>query len=183
MVTINFFFAFYVGLAAVIGAMRGWAKELLVAFSVILGLFILTVLETFAGFLNTFLQSGNAIEFWSRTILILLLTFFGYQTPNIKFLAAGARREKLQDALLGFVLGAVNGYLVFGSLWAFLDKTGYPFSFFISPHSDLAQAIVAEPILESTLRMINFLPPYMLTAPGIYFAVAVAFTFVVIVFI
>jgi hypothetical protein len=172
MVTLTFVFFMYVTLFAVIGAMRGWAKELLVAFSVILGIFVITVLETYIGFVRIFLeQSGVKVQFWSRTLVVVGLAFFGYQTPNIPHLAKHAAREKLQDSLLGIVLGGMNGYLVVGCVWSYLHKAGYPFEFIFPPAT------------ENTLRLISYLPPEWLGIPAIYFAVAIAFTFIVIVFI
>ena len=184
MVSISFVFWIFVVLGALIGILRGWAKELLVTFSIVLAIFIITVLETYIGFMSEFYtQGGPKTIFWTRTLIILLLAFFGYQTPNIKLFSKGAVREKLQDSLLGFVLGGVNGYLIIGSIWAYMDGAGYPFDFIISPESSLTQSLVSPEILESTMRLIELLPPVWLSPPGIYFAVAVAFTFVVIVFI
>ena len=45
MMSIVYIFWMYVILFAVIGAMRGWAKELLVAFSVITALAVILLLE------------------------------------------------------------------------------------------------------------------------------------------
>ncbi|MBW8009832.1 MAG: hypothetical protein FVQ83_01140 [Chloroflexi bacterium] len=184
MISIGFVFWMFVVLGAIIGTLRGWAKELLVSFSVILAIFIITVLETYIGFIAGFYETGGPVTiFWTRTTIILLMAFFGYQTPNIKLLAKGAVRDKLQDSLLGFVLGGINGYLIIGSIWAYMHWTNYPFSFVISPESPQVQSVLDPTAVESTLQLIKYLPPVWLTAPGIYFAVAVAFTFVVIVFI
>lgn len=184
MVTIGFVFWLFVVLGAISGTLRGWAKELLVSFSVILAIFIITVLEAYIGFIKDFYESGGpSAIFWTRFIIILLLSFFGFQTPNIKLLAKGAVRDKLQDSLLGFVLGAVNGYLIIGSIWAYMHDAGYPFSFVLSPDDPQVQSMMNPAALETTLQLIKYLPPVWLTAPGIYFAVAVAFTFIVIVFI
>lgn len=184
MVSIGFVFWTFVVLGAIIGTMRGWAKELLVTFSVVLAIFIITVLETYIGFIAGFYESGGpSTIFWTRCIIILLLAFFGYQTPNLKLLAKGAVRDKLQDSLLGFVLGGINGYLIIGSIWAYMHWTNYPFSFVLSPESLEVQGVLSPSALDGTIQLIKYLPPVWLTAPGIYFAVAVAFTFIVIVFI
>jgi uncharacterized membrane protein required for colicin V production len=160
----------YIVLFSVIGAMRGWAKELLVAFSVILSIFIITVLKAYTGFVQAFIDAGGKeTEFWLHTILILLLAFFGYQTPKLSRLATAARREKLQDSLLGFFIGAFNGYLIVGSIWHYLKEADYFLEFVNSP--------------ETVSQLLDYLPPTWLGIPEVYFAVAIAFTFVVIVFI
>ncbi len=58
MVSLIVVFWMYVILFAIIGAMRGWARELLVAFSVILALFIISVLENFVPFIRNILASN-----------------------------------------------------------------------------------------------------------------------------
>ena len=176
MVSLTVVFWMYVVLFAIIGAMRGWAKELMVTFSVVLSLFIITLLEQFVPPLREGI--GEVPRFWVRTIMVTLLVFFGYQTPNIKAIA-GARfaRERLQDTLLGFIIGALNGYLVVGSLWFYMDQAGYPFApFFTAPNLN-------EPMGRAAEVLISRLPPVFLQPPWIYFAVTVAFLFVVVVFI
>ncbi len=177
MVSITFVFFMLVFLAAIIGWMRGWAKELLVVFSIVLAIFIILVLETYVGVVqNFYLSGGPSVIFWTRTLIIFLLAFFGYQTPNIPRFMDAARREKLQDSLLGMVLGAANGWLVFGSIWAYLHESGYFFNFITMPTP-------GTPLGDSALRLINSMPPMWLESPLIYFAVAISFTFVVIVYI
>lgn len=178
MVSLNVIFWMYVLLFAIIGAMRGWAKEIMVTFSVILGLFIITVLETYVGVVrNTIVAANGSTLFWMRSIIIILLVFFGYQTPNIRGLS-GTRfaRERLQDTLLGFILGAMNGYLAVGTIWYYLDVAGYPFPIIQAPTP-------ADPMYDAAIRMLNILPPNWLVIPWIYLAVAIAFVFVIIVFI
>jgi hypothetical protein len=177
MVSLVVIFWMYVILFAVIGAMRGWARELLVSFAVILGLFIITVMERFVPFIAN-LSSLPAFHFWLRGFMIIALVFFGYQTPNIPRLASQNRfaRDRLQDILLGVFLGALNGYLIVGSIWFFLDAAGYPFPNLISPPTDQVAVV--------TDRMMTLMPPDLLGgSSAIYFAVALAFAFVLVVFI
>jgi len=179
MVTLSFFFYFNVILFGLVGGMRGWAKELLVSFSVILAMFIIVVLERFVPFLSSLFAPENVeASFYARSIIVVLFAFFGYQTPNIPRIG-GARfaRERLQDILLGFVLGGVNGYLIVGTLWYFMAQAGYPFQdFVVAPTVEMVGGAAA-------LDIMKWLPPVWLGIPAIYFAIAIAFAFVVIVFI
>ncbi|RPI34078.1 MAG: hypothetical protein EHM70_04045 [Chloroflexota bacterium] len=178
MVSLNFFFIFLVVLFAVIGAMRGWAKELLVTFAVILGIFIITVLERYVpAVYNSFAVPGSRSQFWMRSIIMIVLVFFGYQTPNLPRLGSTRfARERLQDTLLGFFLGAFNGYLIIGTLWLFLHQAGYPFPYITPPVAGTESG-------DAALRMLSWLPPRWLGPPIIYFAIAVAFLFVLVVFL
>ena len=179
MIGLNVMFIIFVLMFAIIGLMRGWAKELLVSFSVILSLFITTVLEKFVPFVQNLTNTGDATTlFWVRFGLMVGLVIFGYQSPNINRLADTGKfvRERLQDSLLGLFLGAVNGYFVFGSIWYFLDAAGYPFEFITAPVAGTAMG-------DAAIRLIESLPPQWLGDPTIYFAVAIAFAFVLVVFI
>lgn len=176
MVSLTFVFWLFVGLGALIGMLRGWAKEILVVFSSILAIFIILVLERYVGFVQELIQTGGPrTEFMVRAIIIIVLAFFGYQTPKMKTFA-GARREKIQDSLLGIVMGGFNGYLIIGSIWSYLHRAGYPYIFSTPPTQGTELG-------DAALRIIAVLPPEFLTIPGIYFAIAVAFTFIVIVFV
>jgi len=179
MISLNVLFWVFIILFAVIGITRGWAKELLVLFSVILSLFLLSVLEKYIPYVRDELmtQPGDTI-FWLRFGLITVLVFFGYETPNLPRLAESPKfmREKFQDSLLGLFLGAINGFMIFGSLWYFMDAAGYPFDVITAPVEGTAAG-------DAALKLLSYLPPEFLGIPVIYFAVAIGFAFVLVVFI
>jgi lysylphosphatidylglycerol synthetase-like protein (DUF2156 family) len=179
MVYLNFIFICFVILFAVIGAMRGWAKEMMVTASAILALFIITVLETYVkGLSETFAESGSNGQFWMRVVLITVLTFFGYQTPNLPRVG-GERfaRERLQDSLLGIVLGGLNGYLIVGSIWYFLSEANYQaISYIIPPDPNSIPG-------QAAIKLLALMAPAWLGVPFIYFAIALSFVFVMVVFL
>ncbi len=177
MISLNVVFWLFVIIFAAIGAMRGWAKELLVAFSVILALFIIAVLDTYIQPMQPFLNGANSTSFWTQSVIVIVLAFFGYQTPNMPRVGGGKfAKDKLQDALFGAVLGAFNGYLIVGSLWFFLDQAKYFPNFISAP-------IPGTPAGDAAIRLLAALPPVWLTIPTVYFAIALSFLFVVVVFI
>lgn len=178
MVNLTFFFFCFVVLFAVVGAMRGWAKEMLVTFSVVLALFLLLVLEKYVGVIkNSFAPEHSQAQFWLRLVILLLLAFFGYQTPNLpKISGARFARERLQDGLLGIFLGALNGYLIVGSLWWFMFDAGYPFASITAPD-------INTNIGQTAMRLVESMAPAWLVEPYIFFAVGVAFVFVIVVFL
>jgi len=180
MISINVMLGIFIILFALAGAMRGWAKEMLVTFSVILAMFTLSVLESFVPFFKESLETMTPESvFYMKSGILAGLVFAAYQTPKIPRLAASERflRHLLQDTLLGFILGAINGYLVFGTLWYYLDATGYPFSSVSAPDA-LTQTG------QAALRWIEYLPPaWLMSTPTIYIAVAVCFIFVLVVLI
>jgi len=176
MMSIVYVFWMYVLLFAVIGWMRGWAKELLVSFSVILALALNHVIRKYVPIAST-MQDADTNLFWVRTIILLVLVYFGYQTViSIPHLAAKGRTERLQDTLFGAFLGGLNGYLVSGSVLYYNYIAGYPFPDVVSRPVD--------PILVARVdQMMLYMPPQLLGEPGIYFAIILAFVFVLVVYI
>jgi uncharacterized membrane protein required for colicin V production len=180
MIGLNVLFWIFIILFAMIGMMRGWAKEMLVSFGVILALFLITVTERYLPFITALRGLENGVPlFWYKAIVLTALVFFGYQGPNIPKLAATGRfaRDRLQDTLLGICLGALNGYLIFGSLWYFLNEAKYPFPTIIM------EPTLGSPIQKAIADMVQILPPTFLGTPAIYFAVGIAFVFVIVVFL
>lgn len=177
MVSLNVLFSFFLVLFAVIGAMRGWAKELLVTASLVLGLFLLQILDRHVGVYRTALAAQEPTsQFMIQGGLMVLMAFFGYQTPRLRALEARVLRERFQDVVLGILMGALNGYLLFGSLWYFLDKMGYDQTALVS--------LPADPVLLQRFQeIIEILPPNILPIPHIYFAVGVVFVFIIVVFV
>ncbi len=162
---------------AVIGAMRGWTKELLVTSSVVLALFLINILENYILTYNSALTTQPDTKLAARAVILLLLTFFGYETPQIRALQPKLARERLQDTLLGFILGALNGYLLIGSLWFFLHEAGYPTDLIITSGEGWEELVAK---YEEVMR---WLAPNLLPIPHIYFAVGVVFVVILVVFV
>lgn len=176
MISLSVLFWMYVIIFAMIGAMRGWAKEVLVTSGVVVAIFLVTIMETFIPFIRNSLTAESA--FWVRMVILVLMVFFGYQSPKIprnidsrKFV-----RDRFEDVLLGLFLGGVNGYMIFGTAWFYLMDAGYPFTW-ISPPDAFTEAG------QSALGLIEILPPQWLVPPLIYIAVALAFVLILVVFI
>jgi len=176
MMSIVYVFWMYVILFGVIGAMRGWAKELLVAFSVILSLALNHVLRKYIPLAANMAETDPSL-FWVRTIILLVLVYFGYQTVvSIPHLASRAAREKLQDTLFGGIVGGINGYLVSGSVLYYVHIADYSFQNVITKPTD-------PNLLQTVNQMMLYMPPQLLGEPGIYFAVILAMVFVLVVYI
>jgi uncharacterized membrane protein required for colicin V production len=172
MISVIYVFWMYVILFAVIGMLRGWAKELLVGFAVVVAVALNYLLHTFAPMVKN-LPENDGTLFWVRILILGTLVYFGYQTViSIARLQGGARRERLQDSLFGLFLGAVNGYLVAGTFWSYWAAAGNPGGFY--------QVSANEPIV---VQMLQYMPPHLLGAPGIYFAVIIVLIFILVVYV
>jgi hypothetical protein len=176
MMSIVYIFWMYVILFAIVGFMRGWAKELLVAFSVVLALALNHVLRRYIPIAQGLSETDPSL-FWIRTLILMVLVYFGFQTViSIPHLAAKSRTDRLQDTLFGAFLGALNGYLVAGSVLYYMHLADYPFQNVISKPTDPG-------IVQTVNQMMLYMPPQLLGEPGIYFAIILAFVFVLVVYI
>jgi len=176
MISLSVLFWMFIVFFALIGAMRGWAKEILVTAGVIVAVFVITILESFIPFIRDSITPQT--RFWIRIAVLAGLTFFGYQGPNIPRLVESGKfiRDRFQDVLLGLFLGAVNGYMIFGTAWYYLADADYPFDWITAPN-ELTEAGM------QALELLEILPPQWLVTPLVYIAVAVAFVFILVVFI
>jgi hypothetical protein len=175
MMSIISIFWMYVLFFAIVGAMRGWAKELLVAFSVVTALAVNLLLEKYIPLVRDLDKAGGSI-FWIRTLILIALVYFGYQTVSISRFASKAMRERLQDSLFGAVLGGLNGYLIAGTILFYNHVANYPYRDIISPATD-------QVIVQAIDTMMRYMPPRFLGEPGIYFAVIIILIFIIVVYI
>ncbi|MCA9960245.1 MAG: CvpA family protein [Chloroflexota bacterium] len=199
MIELDTLFWVLVSFFALIGMMRGWTKEVIATSSLILSLFALTQIVKFpfvASFLSTSVDPSvldfaiRRKQFYVLSIIHIAIAFFGYQGPAF----AGSRineklriRDSFQDKVLGLVIGAINGYLIVGALWAFLEYPAgpsgfaqllagvpYPFDSFSFIRPGIAPAPIS--------TMIDNLPlPFL--APYLPILVVLVFLFVIVVMI
>lgn len=180
MVSLAFLFYLLVFILAIIGMLRGWAREMLVTFAVILAIFIIFILELLLPeSFSSLNESGREAYFWFRSLILIVLVVFGYQTPNLQKIIKGSlARERLADSLLGIILGATNGYLIVGTLWYYMHVSMYPFKNVILPPT-----YANNPFPQISMDLINYLPPMWLQGTPLYVVVAIAFAFVIVVLI
>lgn len=164
---------------AVIGYMRGLSKELISLAGIILALFALFQFDSvIRGVLLA--TVAPAIKFYVQIAAFLTIVFFAYQTRALSRRVGTSGpdgRDNLQSTVLGAIVGFVNGYLIWGSIWYFMDINNYPLNPYISP-----------PIAGSTSAgLISSLPLYVLAGgPSgdgnlLALAVIVLFVFVLII--
>jgi hypothetical protein len=188
MVPLNTIFWGMVLLFGLIGALRGWAKEIMVASSVLLAMFVQQVFAQFVlgpgnPYLPMLFAASSEVaeplvytetQYFAVTGLLLLLVFCGYAGPAlVSRFTAKIVREKLQDVLLGFFLGLLNGYLIIGMLWFYLHRSGYILGGVVQPLEGSPAWAIAN----------QYLLPNLISPGMLYVGVAIAFVFVIIVFI
>lgn len=175
MIQLSTIYWFLILMFAIIGFMRGWTREIVASAGIILALFATWQFD--AVLLQPLTQGATPQQiFYLYSGILVLIGLFAYQTPTTAArLSEGRlwsdRRQGLQERLLGLVIGGVNGYLIFGALWYYLDRTGYPFPPFI----------VAPPVGSASAAMVSSLPLIFLVQGNLLtILVIVLFLFVLI---
>jgi uncharacterized membrane protein required for colicin V production len=149
MIQLSTFLWFMIGLFAVVGYLRGWTKEWIATAGIVFALFTLKQLETVI--IDPLTQGQHHSKFYLQAAILIGLAFISYQTPPERFSRGSRRssnRENLQESILGALLGGINGYLLFGALWWYMDNLEYP----LSPH------ILPVVPGSSSANMVNVLP-------------------------
>jgi hypothetical protein len=113
---------------AFIGFLRGWNRELIATAGIILGLFALFQFDNIVR--GVILQGVSRDQvFLVQAIIFIVIVFFSYQTRALgrgPGSPPGGGRDNLQESVLGAIVGFLNGYLIWGSLWYFMDINEYP---------------------------------------------------------
>ena len=131
---------------AYIGFSRGWNKEIISTSGIILGLFALFQFDDVLVDLLANIPIDQ--QFFIRAALFTIIVYFAYQTRAIIGQDAERSRrpsqdgrDQLQSSILGAIVGFINGYLIWGSMWYFMHITDYPLSPYISrPSANTASA-------------------------------------------
>lgn len=134
----------------VIGLMRGWNREIIALAGILLGMFALFQLD---GLLRGVLLLGfpRNQAFLIQIGVFLVIVFFSYQ--NRTFVPDRPIKLDRQESILGGLVGFVNGYVIGGTLWYFIDINEYPFA----PH------IVAPGVGSPSAERIGQIPLVMLS--------------------
>lgn len=135
---------------AIIGFLRGINKEIISMSGIILALFALFQFDQYIR--GTLLVNVPLAQvFLFQAGLFVAVVFFAYQTRALGLEGkTGDGRNTLQTGILGGMLGFVNGYLIWGSLWYFMDINQYPLAPYIiapAPNSPSANALNILPLV------------------------------------
>ncbi len=137
---------------AILGLIRGLRREIVVLAGVVLVSFVLYQFDALLR--GLFLASIPRDQACLVQLIIFgTIMYFAYQTRSFNTAAPNERTpntNRTQDAILGGLLGGVNGYMIWGLVWYLLDINDYPFAPLLSapaPNSISAQAINSIPLV------------------------------------
>lgn len=206
MISIQFVFISMVIFFGMVGAIRGWQKEVIatagligaVAFLYQFGDYLLTLGNVFFRFADTATSNLPADtitlqrQFWIQAIFLSLIAFFSYQIiSSLADRAPGTSRGDrvrygFQSRFIGAVVGMFNGYLLVGSLWGFLEyriiATGYErinSNTYPFQASGFVTKVQAEAI-DTAINVVEYLPLNVF-GPGIWLLLFFISFFIVII--
>jgi len=160
----------------IIGFLRGFTRELVSLAGIILALFALYQFDPLLR--GTLLASVPRDQvFLVQALIFVGIVFFAYQTRALGRFQRSSERDNSTERLLGALLGFANGYLIWGSLWYFMDVNQYP----------LAPYIIAPGPNSISAQQIGILPLVLLaggpTGSGDWLALLVIMLFVLVIII
>lgn len=152
---------------ALIGLARGYKRELGATLIILVAIFVLTFFESriITGFTTVGDQvlqvSGNQPE-WRNLfitltfqIVFIMIVFASYAGRTLDF--SGTPAPPPQGTLLSMAVGALNGYLVAGTLWYYLHKFDYPLRLL---------GLVQLPLTPTGTTLVQFLPQSIFESPA-----------------
>lgn len=157
-----------------IGLARGFLKELGVTTVLLIVLFAFDYWgEKITGFLFKGVERAVGISLIGEPrksiaqasfyiITIVIAAFISYHGETLAF--QGTPPKRIAGVLLALIIGLVNGYLVAGTIWFYLDKFDYPFGLVSRPLTPLAQELVKILPLAILSPYLPFLAVFMVIA-------------------
>lgn len=146
---------------AYLGWIRKWKKELISLAGILLAIF---ALHEFRPFLTETLLENlpDGQQFYILSFIFIVIIFFAYQTRGFR---EEGSADLLQQKALGAIVGALNGYLISGTLWYFLDAS-YREAELATAQYPLSPYVILPPENTTSFAMIGNLPQYVLTGPS-----------------
>jgi len=164
---IEVFFGLIVFIFSLIGLVRGFLKELGVTTVIMCLLFFLSLFEPHLdkGMVKMLsvnsqfipIDRGDELQCWLFISVIVAAAFVSYQGETLAF--GGEAPRGYQGLILGLLIGLLNGYLIAGAVWFYMDKFSYPIAV-LGFSSDRLSGVAQ--------GMIEFLPPNFLGQPILF---------------
>jgi len=154
MAPIESFFFIIMFLFGLVGIVRGYARELMNTGIIIFLVFFIASFEAYGETAlgtvyhqmifepDPFNSTSNKIRCLGIQLIFIAIIFASYSGRTWNF--DGIEIPAPFGSVISFLIGLLNGYLVGGTLWYYLDKFGYPYVFqFNLPLTVEAEKLVA----------------------------------------
>lgn len=159
----------------VVGLTRGPIKELITTSGLLMAMFALAEFGPLMVQVLKIKKPQSALIF--HFVVFLFFAYFAYHEPAIVGVTRRGGRifarvgGVARTALGGLLIGLLNGYLVAGNLWYYLNLYGYP----------LPMGIIDPTLSGKATAAINYLPPNLIKGRGLAGLLVGIFLFVIVV--
>lgn len=164
---IEIYFGTITFIITLVGLAQGYSRELGRTMIILVVIFLLLfvndqlndILRTVGRLVFSFEELDTQRFFLSGfyQIMFILTVFAGYAGRTIVF--PGQEMRAPQGSVLNLLVGALNGYLIAGSLWYYQHVYDYPLATIGWMNTNLS------PIAS---ELVNFLPQYMMPEPSLW---------------
>lgn len=202
MISLEWMFYLLISFFAVVGALRGWQREVIALAGMIgsiaalnqFGFVLVDIGTRLVDFVartpdlaDPFFISKR--QFWVQFVFHIVIAFFSYQVIARLAESAGGRRfgDRIrigfQRRFIGGVLGLINGYLLIGTLWAFLEYRLTPIGYERLPIGEpyvFSPDVIVRPLFDPSFDIAGFLP-FGLINPNVWLLLFFIAFFVVII--
>ncbi len=146
-----------------VGMARGYPRELGVTTMALIGIWVLgQLVQPGLKFLDSQVgaavgvrvtegPNGDLIQFLAHAAVFLLIVFASYAGETFSF--PGKPRKGRIGSLISFGNGLINGYLINGTIWYYLDRFGYPLQ---------RWGLVQPQLSQTAQQMVKYLPPQVI---------------------
>jgi hypothetical protein len=171
---VEILFASIGAIVTMIGLARGYAKELGTTLILMVNIFVLTFFKNQIGNIADVVverllagvSSPADLRALTSSLIFQLIfvsiVFASYAGKTLDF--TGKPLPAPQGLLLNLAIGLLNGYLIAGTLWYYLDEFDYPIQGF---------GLIRLPLTAAAEQMVNYLPQRLFESP-VYWMVPVA---------
>ena len=200
MINLFLLFSLLLGLFAMIGYLRGWQKEVITLSGLVAAMALLQMFAfDIVGFLGFIPQEGSTPEqlqdvrqaqIYLQTGFLVIVAFFSYQVvARLALRAAAGRlgdrlRTGLERRIIGLIVGIINGYVVIGGLWGFLEYLPVPNGYEQIPAGvpyPFSPEIILRPVAETAAFAATQYLPQGILSPTLWLILFFVTFFIVII--
>lgn len=158
MAGIEVFAIIFILMLGAAGIVRGPAKELGVTMALVVLLAVLSQFDALVGVdempvkVSNMLGLGSADPLQQKVVVwflyaaaVIVTTFLAYHGRETLAFRWKKEPTGAGAVILGWLVGALNGYLVSGTIWYYLDRLGYPlqrYPWFTTNFTELARDMI-----------------------------------------
>jgi len=200
MINLLLLFIILIGFFAMVGYLRGWQREVITLFGLVGGVAMLTRFAyELLNLLGMIAQPGATPEellddrksqIFLQVVVFSFIAFFSYQIVGaLAVRVSGGKlsdriRASMERRIIGLLFGAVNGYLIVGTFWSFLEYEPVPEGYSHLPPGvpyPFDPSVVVRPLADTAAMAFTQYLPLGVLSPNLWLVIFFLMFFFVII--